>query len=180
MRGAAAHRAKLLLDTKGHEHPILKEPGKPLYWNRVLRYVSVVAHRGFATFDEIVEQINALAGLLKEHGAKIKPDQPLPAEVVWAFENLHVLLDETKCGLVGDLRLSLPASPPLREFCFRQPQDPRTPMIQIGYDWSCRVPTVTRLMPLFDMLFNERKLSLFGLHTLTDEIGRLLQSDSEI
>ncbi|KAL1591721.1 hypothetical protein SLS60_011720 [Paraconiothyrium brasiliense] len=180
MRDAAAHRGEQLLDTRGHEHPTMKEPGKPLFWSRVLRHVSMNAHFGFATFAEIVKQIKNLASLLKEYGARIKPDQPLPSDVVLAFQNLRFLLDETVFKHIMDLNLGLLASPPLRQFCYRQPQEPNTTMMGTGYRGAPQDHAVTRLMPFFEILFNERKLSLFSLHTLTDEIGRLLQSDSEI
>ncbi|KAJ4359588.1 uncharacterized protein N0V89_000143 [Didymosphaeria variabile] len=180
MRDAAAHRGEQLLDTKGHEHPTMKEPGKPLFWNRVLRYVSMDAHFGFAIFAEIVKQINGLADLLKEHSARVEPDQPLPSPVVLAFQNLRFLLDETVFQDITDLKLGLFASPPLRQFCFRYPQDPHTTIMGTGYNGAPRDHAVTRLMPFFEILFDERKLSLFSLHTLIDEIGRLLQSDGEI
>jgi hypothetical protein len=32
-------------------------------------------------------------------------------------------------------------------------------------------------MPFFDILFNNEQLRLYGLHTVTDEIGRLMQND---
>lgn len=39
---------------------------------------------------------------------------------------------------------------------------------------------IKRIMPFFDILFKNDQLHLFGLHTVTDEIGRLIQSDSEV
>jgi hypothetical protein len=180
IRDASNHRGEMLLDTKGHEHPTLKEPGKPMFWNRVLRYLSMDAHYGFATFDEIVKQINGLASLLKKHGAKVKPDQPLPSAIVLAFQNLRFLLETTKTSQITDLKLGLFASPPLRQFSFRQPQDPRTSIMGTGYRAPHGDHAVKRLMPFFDILFDDHKLFLFNLHTLTDEIGRLLQSDSDV
>jgi hypothetical protein len=47
MEEASEHRQEMLLDTRGHEHPTLKEPGRPLFWNRVLGNVLVEAHFGF-------------------------------------------------------------------------------------------------------------------------------------
>lgn len=35
-------------------------------------------------------------------------------------------------------------------------------------------------MPFFNILFDDKQLRLFGLHTVVDEIGRLMQSDSAV
>ena len=35
-------------------------------------------------------------------------------------------------------------------------------------------------MPLFDVLFNKEQRRLYGLHTVIDEVGRLMQSDGGV
>jgi hypothetical protein len=49
MQDCSEHRQERLLDTRGHEHPTLKEKGQPLFWNRVLGNVVAESYLGFAT-----------------------------------------------------------------------------------------------------------------------------------
>jgi hypothetical protein len=180
MQEASAHRQEMLLDTKGHEHPTLKEPGRPLFWNRVLGSVLVESHFGFATFNEIVRQINDLASLHARHYNRIKPEVGLPSDLFMAFQNLRFLLDAAKVDLIQTLRVGLFSSPPFRQFCSREPQDPRTSVIRAMYWPPHQNHAVKRIMPFFDILFKDDQLRLYGLHTVTDEIGRLMQSDSDV
>lgn len=107
MQDASIHRQEQLLDTSGHEHPALKEPGRSLFWNRVLGNVLVESHFEFATFDQIVRQINNLARLYSKYDDQIKPESSLPSELFEAFQNLRFLLDATKLDLIQTLRIGL-------------------------------------------------------------------------
>ncbi|CAE7030436.1 hypothetical protein HRS9139_04931 [Pyrenophora teres f. teres] len=180
MHEASVHRQEQLLDTKGHEHPTLKEHGRPLFWNRVLGSVLVESHFGFATFDEIVRQVNDLASLHARDHDRIKPEVSLPSDLSMAFQNLRFLLNAAKVDLIRTLQIGLFPSPPFRQFCLREPQDPRTSMIRVMYQPPREDNAIKRIMPLFNVLFNDEQLRLFGLHTVTDEIGRLMQSDSSV
>ncbi|KAF2818287.1 hypothetical protein CC86DRAFT_472923 [Ophiobolus disseminans] len=180
MQEASVHRQELLLDTKGHEHPTLREPGRPLFWNRVSGSVLIEAHFGFATFHEIVRQINDLAFLHARQHDRVKPEVGLPSDLFMAFQNLLFLLDATKVHLIQTLRVGLFSSPPFRQFCSREPQQPRTSVIRVMYQPPRQNNAVKRIMPFFDVLFQDEQLRLYGLHTVTDEIGRLMQSDSGV
>ncbi|KAH8702938.1 hypothetical protein GQ44DRAFT_732595 [Phaeosphaeriaceae sp. PMI808] len=180
MEEASRHRQEMLPDTRGHEHPTLKEPGRPLFWNRVLGGVLVESHFGLATFDEVVRQINNLALLHTTHHERIKPRDNLPSDFFLVFQNLRFLLDATKVDLIQTLRTGLFSSPPFRQFCSREPQDPRTSIIRAMYQPPGQTHAVKSIMPFFDILFEDEQLRLFGLHTVTDEIGRLMQSDSTV
>jgi hypothetical protein len=111
---------------------------------------------------------------------KIKPEEDLPNELLNAFQYLRFLLDAAKTDLVLNLKTGLFASPPLRQFCVRNPQDPQSSMIKSIYNPPRQDHAVKRLMPLFDILFNDQQLSLFGLHTVTDEIERLFRADRAV
>ncbi|KAI1530130.1 hypothetical protein PtrSN001C_008779 [Pyrenophora tritici-repentis] len=180
MEEASVHRQEQVPDTKGQEHPTLKEPGRPLFWNRVLGFTLNESHFMFVTFDEIVRQINNLASLHARHHDRIKPGVNLPPDLSMAFQNLRYLLNAAKVDLVQNLQVGLFPSPPLRQFCIREPQDPRTSMMRVMYEPPRNNHAVTRIIPLFDILFKDDQLRLFGLHTVTDEIGRLMETDSSV
>ncbi|KAF2033345.1 hypothetical protein EK21DRAFT_98345 [Setomelanomma holmii] len=180
MLEASEHRQEMLLDTKGQKHPTLKEPGRPLFWNHVLDNFLVESYFGFATFDEIVRQTNNLAALHVRHLDHIQPEASVPTDLFKAFQNLRFLLDATKVDLIQSLQIGLFTSPPFREFCSRELQDPRTSMIRAKYQPPRQAYAVKRIMPFFDILFKDEQLRLMGLHTVTDEIGRLMQSDRSV
>jgi hypothetical protein len=89
-------------------------------------------------------------------------------------------LDAAKVDLIQTLRVGLFSSLPLRQFCSREPQDPRTSVIKGMYQPPRQNNAIKRIMPFFDILFKDEQLRLYGLHTVTDEIGRLMQSDSGV
>lgn len=75
MEEVSEHRQERLLDTKGQQNPTLKEPGRPLFWNRVLGAVVVESYFGFAAFDEIVRQTTNIwqlctSNILNQSGQK--------------------------------------------------------------------------------------------------------------
>lgn len=180
MQEASVHSQEMLRATEGHEHPTLKAPGRPLFWNRVVGNVLVESHSGFATFDEIVRQVNDLTLLHARHHNRVKPGVSLPSDLSMAFQNLRFLLDAAKIDLIRTLRVGLIPSPPFRQFCSREPQDPQTSKIRAIYQPPRQNNAVKHIMPFFNILFDDKQLRLFGLHTVVDEIGRLMQSDSGV
>jgi hypothetical protein len=88
---------------------------------------------GSATFDEIVRQINNLTSLYAKYQDKIKSEASIPSDLFKAFQNLRFLLDAAKLDLIQSLRIGLFSSPPFRQFCCRELQDPRTSMIRAKY-----------------------------------------------
>jgi hypothetical protein len=177
---ASEHRQEWLHDTRGHKHPTLNEPGRPLFWNRVLGNFVNESYFEFATFDEIVRQIKDLAVLHARYIDQIKPEANLPTDLFKAIQSLRFLLDRTKHVLIETLRMALVASPPIRQFSLRSPQDPWTSKMRSTYQPPLEDHIVKHIMPIFDILFNPDQLRLFGLHTATDEIGRLMQSNSDV
>ncbi|KAF2274260.1 uncharacterized protein EI97DRAFT_451823 [Westerdykella ornata] len=170
MEDWAAHRPEVLLDAYGRKHPSQTKPGRPVFWNIVVDKVVVESYLGFATFDHIVKQVKDLESLLSRHASKIKPEDDLPADLMEAFQNLRFTLDAAKKGLIEILQQGLFSSPPIRQFCHRQQNGLPAPPDH----------GIHRIMPLFQMLFDDEQLFLFGLHTITDEIGHSLEHDRAV
>jgi hypothetical protein len=175
------HRQEMLLDTLGHKHPTLKEKGQPLFWNRVLGNVVLESYLGFAVFDNISQQVETLGLVYTQHEGKMAVERDPPTDLVDAFRNLRFSLDAAKTGLIQVLKVGLFASPPLRAFCSRAPpQNPKSSKINTQYSPPLQDHAVKHIMPFFDILFDDQQLFLFGLHSVTDEIERLVRSDATI
>ncbi|KAL6157812.1 hypothetical protein ACJQWK_07516 [Exserohilum turcicum] len=180
MQRRSEHRQEMLWDTSDREHPSLREPGRPLFWNRVLGTVVMDAYFGFATFDQVLKQVNNIASRYEKCKDKLKPEEDLPGAFLGAFQNLRFLLDAARIDLVDGLKMDLFGSPPMRLFCEREPQDPNTTMIRSAFRPPREDHAVNNLMPLFNILFDDRQVSLFGLHTVTDEIEHLVRKDAAV
>ncbi|KAF3031712.1 hypothetical protein E8E12_002572 [Didymella heteroderae] len=171
------HRREMVRDIRGQEHPSLKKPGRQLFWNRVTEDVLVDSYFGFAIFDEIVRRIDDFTSQHAKHHDRMKAEGAnVPEDLSMAFQKLCVLLSNMAAELIRHLLTGLFPSPPLRRFCAREPHSTWA----ATYRMPDRNQSHKRVMALFDVLFDARKLHLFGLHTLTGEIGRLMQTDSEV
>ncbi|KAF2267621.1 hypothetical protein CC78DRAFT_62548 [Lojkania enalia] len=181
MQDYAEHRQEIILDEYGQKHPTLITSGKPLFWNRVLGAVVGQAYFGFATFYEAQRQIIALNTLAEAYKSDIDPTMDLPSEYTDAFQNLRFLLEAAAKDIIQQLQMGIFPSPPMRSFCTRKPQDPNTTKIVTYYNPpATRDQPNKRLMYLLDTIFKEDQLFLFGLHSATDELGRLIQSEPEV
>jgi hypothetical protein len=178
MQEYSEHRQEILLDKKGHAHPSLREPGRPKFWNRILENVVVQAYFGFANFDEISRQIESVELLYDSIKDDIEPTVELPAEILKAFQNLRFILDAERADLIQILKVGLFPSPPMRKYCLREPQNPQTSKIIALHIPPPGEQAVHRIMSLLSILFNDQQLFLCGLHTITDELGRLIESDA--
>lgn len=171
------HRREMVRDIRGQEHPSLRKPGRQLFWKRVTEDVLVDSYFGFAIFDEIVRRIDDFASQHAKHHDRMKAEgASVPEDLSMAFQKLCILLSNMAAELIRHLLTGLYPSPPLRRFCVREPHGIQA----TTYRMPQRNQSHKRVMALFDVLFDARKLHLFGLHTLTGEIGRLMQTDSGV
>lgn len=181
MQELSEHRQEMLLDTLVHEHPTLKERGRPLFLNRVEGNVVVESYLGFATFANISRQVETLSLVYNQHKDEMAPERDPPADLTDAFQSLRFSLDAAKRGMIQVLKVGLFASPPWREFCSRAPpQHPNSSKIETRYSPPLQDHAVKRIMPFFDIFFDDKQLFLFGLHSVTDEIERLVRSDATV
>ncbi|KAK5459822.1 hypothetical protein LTS15_003951 [Exophiala xenobiotica] len=101
-------------------------------------------------------------------------DQPLPEKLQTALVELCFAAEMTSNGLIGELKSSVPASPPMRERFVREPQQPGTAVIQaktkqgVGKD---------PLLQLFTMLWDADQVFLTQLPNLVDELQRCVDHD---
>ncbi|KAF2744013.1 hypothetical protein M011DRAFT_409519 [Sporormia fimetaria CBS 119925] len=180
MQGCAEHRQEMILDTNGRKHPTLTQPGQALFWNRVLGNVVLEAHFNLATFDSILKQVEVLEEMYDTYKNTLKPNKDLPAKFFKAFQDVRFTLEAIVTDYANALKMAFFPSPPMRRYCFREPQRPDTTKMQVGFDPSNAPRTVRDLVAMVSTLFNPKDIFLMGLHTVTDELEHMLRSDDSV
>ncbi len=167
------HRQETLLDINGMRHPDLRNL-KPLFWERVIANVIVDAYGALIVWDLIYRQLSDLESLRAKYTKIISPKTKLPPEYMQALLSFRYMLDQTSKGPILNLKMGVPASPPLRSLFVREPQDPGTTMIRVKTKASV---VLDPMIWIFQTMWDDRQLILCGLPDLLDELERLIQSD---
>ncbi|PGH00959.1 hypothetical protein GX51_05508 [Blastomyces parvus] len=165
------HRQETMLDEKRMPHPSL---GTDIFWARVYGQVIISAYEDLVAFDALYHQIEKLITLREKHSAEISPEAELPREYLKELLVLRECLDRISEGPIKDLKMALPASPPLRSLYIRLRSAPGSSIIEVA---TKRGVDTDYLLWLFQTLWDPQQLFLCRLPDLTDEIERLVHSD---
>jgi hypothetical protein len=176
------HRQECLPDTKGRRHPILVNPTQErIFWERVIGNSIVTALTMIEIWGSIHEQIVNLQRLKEKYADSILPEKDLPQEYALAFYKLDHHLQQFSKGPIGTLKVGFVASPPMRSYFVRLPQDPTNTKIQIAKRTGLeKEKSRDELIWILTTLFDEQQLHLAGLNMLMDELARLMGSDPKI
>lgn len=166
------HRQETLLDTNGKRHDVLKEY---LFWDRVVGSAIDDAYTAHFIFDTIHKKVVELENLEQRYSESISPRRKLPKQYQQALLKLNHFLDETPKGLIYCLKVGVPPSPPLRSLFVREPQEPNTTKIVVRSRQSAS--RNDELLRLFQLLWDDQQLFLYGFPNLMDELERLVESD---
>jgi hypothetical protein len=169
------HRQETLLDTNGMQHPVLKSAGS-LFWERVISNVFVDAYGGLVVWDLILRQLTDLEAMKEKYLDVISPTKDLPPEYMKALVSFRYLLSQSSIGAITNLKVGVPASPPLRSLFVREPQIPGSTMIQVRSKGGAGTDP---LIWMFQILWDKNSLFLLGLPDVMDELERLLRRDSK-
>ncbi|KAK3845854.1 MAG: hypothetical protein J3R72DRAFT_481993 [Linnemannia gamsii] len=172
------HRQELLPDTKGRQHSLMKPRPSKRFWDRVAGGVIAEAYLYLEIWNDLYSQIGKVMSLQQKHKAAIKYDDVLPNELLEAFLDLEFSLSQYAKGPIQILKTIVVASPPLRASFVRLPEEGNSNIIQVvqkpGSTWD---KTQSRLMWLFQTLWDENQRHLCGLHPILDEMERLVEND---
>lgn len=125
------HRQEVLLDIHGKPHPTLTPYIRPLFWNRVLGNIVSEAYMELEVWSTLHSLLVDLRQLLSKYHQKISPEKSLPTELYEAFINLWFALKQFMIGPISILKMTTPASPPLRSLWVREPQELGTSMMRV-------------------------------------------------
>ena len=171
------HQLETLLDTRGNRHPSLRPHTEGAFWNKMLGIVVADAYVSLACWDEVHRQITDVQLLIAKYKNDILPEKDLPEELLKAFD--YTLEQFTK-GPIHKLKVSLPASPPIRALFVREPPTPNSSIIRVRKQRSPGDKDKELLFWIFETMWDEQQLHLAGLNTLMDEMDRLIQSDFKL
>ncbi|PGH35131.1 hypothetical protein GX50_02053 [[Emmonsia] crescens] len=165
------HRQEPMLDANKKPHPIL---GTHMFWARVYGSVINSAYEDLIGFDSLYHQVERLIALREKYSSKISPKAALPREYMKALLVFRESLDILSKGSIADLKMAVPASPPIRSLFIREQHAPGSTIIPLS---SKNGVVADYFLWLFQTLWDENKLFLCRLPDLTDEIERLVNSD---
>lgn len=163
------HRQENILSVNGKNHPVRR---LPLFWERVLGSVLVDAYGNMFAWNLIWRQLTQLGELKDQHA--VESFQSLPQDFEQALAHFSYLLEQACTVSRTNLRMGMVASPPLRQYYSREPQDPNTTRIQVAGKPRSRED---HLLWLLEKLLEEEPTRLFGLHNILDEVERVVQND---
>jgi len=176
--GMKEHRQELLLDIKGRQHSLIRPHPSKRFWDRVVGGVITEAYFYLEIWNDLQSQIGKVMSLQQKHEGAIKYDDDLPNELLEAFLELEFSLTQYAKGPIEALKTIVVASPPLRASFVRLPEEGNSNIIQVvqkpGSTWD---KTQSRLMWLFQVLWDEQRRHLCGLSPILDEMERLVEND---
>lgn len=173
------HRQELMVDTNGKRHPLLATPTQEhVFWGRVIQNSIVAPLAEMEIWGVLLDKVIDLRRLQIKYAAEIDPERDLPPDYAFAFYTFYHHLQNYVKGPIGVLKHGFVASPPMRSYFDREPQDPGSTIIRIV---SRARPRGEAEMIIWVMttLFDEQQLHLVGLNTLMDELERIQTEDAK-
>lgn len=175
------HRQEVIPDSKGQSHPVFKLGRETTFWNRVIGEIIANSSLRLELWKEFHDQVINLQKLQAQYAQVISIEKDLPEEYLYALLKFQHYLNHATKGPIGQLKQGAVASPPLRRYFVRDPpDDPHSTRIRVREKPGSEPDrTRTRLMWLFNALWDDDRRFLAGVTTLVDELERLLQSDTK-
>ncbi|KAF4989774.1 hypothetical protein FDECE_14598 [Fusarium decemcellulare] len=174
------HRQEMIKDYYNRDHPATEKDREGVLWGRIIVNVLDEAYLPIETFSELRDQAAHLRELQTKYESVISPTKDLPQDFLEALLRFRHFLKQATNGPLGQLRMVVVASRPLRKFYTRAPPaDPDSPRISIGSRAGMKMTETERnLIWLLRTLWEDGdSLSLARLPAVVDELERLIQSD---
>ncbi|KAG0044001.1 hypothetical protein BGZ83_010785, partial [Gryganskiella cystojenkinii] len=174
------HRQEAIFDTNGKKHSLMRPENRKYLWERVFAVTIEGSYRNLVLWNDLSTLIRRAMTLQETYKDQVRPDEPLPNDFLKALLELEFSLEHYITAPIQILNTIVPASPPLRVFCARVPEElegnnhivtlTRKPI-------SDKDKTVARLMLLFQLIWEENGRLICGLPNLLDELDHLVEND---
>jgi hypothetical protein len=174
------HLLEVLKDTRGHSHPVFNAGREDQLWHKVIKNVVANAHVSLEVWSELFAQVKELRKLQAKHARNISPEKDLPEDYLNALLRFQHYLTQAAKGPKSILKLTVPASPPLRQYFVRMPATNSTSTkIQVAQRETLKRGTIQyNLLWLLQQIWeDDHNLFLMGLTNVVDELERTIQSD---
>ncbi|PKY02469.1 hypothetical protein P168DRAFT_271735 [Aspergillus campestris IBT 28561] len=173
------HRSEMISDIYGSTHPTLTPWPDRLFWNRVLQNVVAEAYVALETWDTLRTALAYLRRLLSKYQGQLSLTEDLPQDLYEAFVRTRYFLEQFTRGPLDQLKVAVPASPPLRSLFARLPPIRGSTKMQVVYRANrLRSQSQDELLWVMETLWGSSlKVQQAGRKTLMDELDRLVQSD---
>ncbi|KAJ8131905.1 hypothetical protein O1611_g1719 [Lasiodiplodia mahajangana] len=174
------HRAELVKDAWGNDHPLLEIPDQDVFWARVCISLICEAYASFELFAELHRRSRTLQRLHKKHADKISPTEDLPEELLSALLEFRNFLYYTMRCLLSSLRSQVMASTPWRPYFYRTPPlNPSSGQTLVKRNPSIRMSEFESNLFWLIWVLSEDGMDLYYLNLtlVIDELGRFLETE---
>lgn len=125
-------------------------------------------------------QLVELENLRTKLGAQLASNLSLPEAYDNYMSHFQHFLSQLMKAPIVDLKTGTFGSPPLRKFFSRvPPRDPHSSLVDLQSKPRSQIPSLPKIIPLINYLFDEQQCFLMGRHNVLDEIDRLLRHDTK-
>lgn len=162
----------MILGVNGKSHPLLKTP---TFWDRTLTNVIINAYGSFIAWDDLHKQLTRLEALSHSHPGPFSWDSTVPIAYSDQLHHFKYHLQRATNGLIQLLKEGVAASPPLRSYFVREPQDQDSTIIKVRLNGGIGK---NELLRIFDTLWDDEQRFLYGLSNILDELDRVLHKDA--
>lgn len=167
------HRQERILTASGKSHPVLRQD---LFWERVLSNVVVDAYTYFVAWDILAKEIDRVKLTKSNRHDQVGSGGELPEDTAQALAHFEHLINQLTKGPLGNWKVAMVASPPLRRHYVRDPQDPTNTRISVTSKDGSRKKG-DHLLWLLEVFLEEDQLFLCGLDNVCDELEREIRSN---
>ncbi|PTB65517.1 hypothetical protein BBK36DRAFT_1159666 [Trichoderma citrinoviride] len=176
---AREHRLEMIKDELNNTHPTLIPGREGLFRARVVGEILFEAYLELEFYSELHHQAQNLVFLQKKYEAAISPLKDLPEEYLNALLTFHHFLNQAVKGPLDQLKVAVPASPPMRKFFVRRPpEDASSSKMAITSSGLKKTTLESQLLYLLQTLWeNDHNLFLLRLSCAVDELERLLLTE---
>ncbi|KAG0042239.1 hypothetical protein BGZ83_000738 [Gryganskiella cystojenkinii] len=174
------HRQEAMLDTLGQKHSLMRPENSKELWERVFAVEIGGGYRNYMIWSNLSSLIHTAMTLQEKYKHKITPDSKLPQDLLEVLLELQYNLEVYIRAPVQILQTIAVASPPIIQSFARRPEyeEGNNHVVStIRKPASTKDKTLSSLLALFLLMWDDDQRELCGMSHLLDELDRLVEND---